>query len=77
MEPLKPLHPDRSLSQAKLEQFMRLPTDNLIDSLKPGLPGALKARPDGTILDGYHRVKVLKERGIDIDSLPREVVGDA
>lgn len=56
---------------------MRLPTDNLIDSLKPGLPGALKARPDGTILDGYHRVKVLKERGIDIDSLPREVVGDA
>jgi hypothetical protein len=36
--------------------------------------GALKARPDGTIIDGHHRIKVLRERGIDVDGLPREMV---
>jgi hypothetical protein len=37
-------------------------------------PGALKARPDGTVLDGHHRLVVLRERGMSIDTLPREVV---
>jgi hypothetical protein len=74
MHPLKPLHPDRSLSQAKLEEFMNVTTDDLIDSLKPGRSGALKARPDGTVMDGHHRLKVLQERGVDIDKLPREII---
>jgi len=39
-----------------------------------GEPGALKARPDGTVLDGHHRIVVLRERGFDVDALPREVV---
>ncbi|MGH7449843.1 MAG: hypothetical protein ACRENG_00705 [bacterium] len=46
----------------------------MIDSLKPGQPGSLKARPDGTMIDGHHRIKILQERGIDIDALPREVI---
>jgi hypothetical protein len=33
----------------------------------------LKVRPDGTILDGHHRVHVLRGRGEDVDALPREV----
>ena len=40
----------------------------------PGKSEALKVRPDGTILDGHHRIHSLRERGIDIDSLPREVL---
>jgi len=40
----------------------------------PGQPGSLKVRSDGTILDGHHRVEVLRERGIDVDQLPREVL---
>ncbi len=70
----QPLHPDSSLSEAKLEQFRKLPTQSLIESLKPGQPGALKTRPDGTMLDGHHRVKVLRDRGFDVDSLPREII---
>ena len=72
--PLKPLHADGALSHAKLVLYRALPTQALIDSLQPGQPGALKARPDGTILDGHHRLNVLYERGIDIDALPREIL---
>ena len=71
---LRPLHPDSSLSQPKLREYERLSTQVLIASLAPGQSGALKVRPDGTIMDGHHRIKILRDRGIDIDSLPREVL---
>jgi hypothetical protein len=72
--PLKPLHTETALIQLKLEKFSRLSNAALIDSLRPGQPGALKARPDGTVMDGHHRVKVLRDRGVDVDSLPREII---
>ena len=72
--PLKPLHTEASLLSLKLEQFRRLSTDELCRSLAPGQPGALKVRPDGTIMDGHHRIQVLRERGVDVDGLPRELV---
>ena len=72
--PLKPLHDEASMSRPKLDAFKRLSTDAVIDSLRPGEPGALKVRPDGTVLDGHHRLAVLRERGVVVDSLPREVV---
>jgi hypothetical protein len=68
------LHSAASLSEAKLEHFRRLSTVDLLDSLRPERPGALKARPDGTVLDGHHRIVVLRDRGVDVDALPREVV---
>jgi hypothetical protein len=58
----------------KLDQYRQLTTDQLIESLTLGRPGALKARPDGTLLDGHHRILILRERGIDVHTLPREVV---
>jgi archaellum component FlaG (FlaF/FlaG flagellin family) len=69
---LKPLHSDGSLSQPKLTNFRKLSTETLTGSLRPGEPGALKVKADGTIMDGHHRVYVLRERGVDVDSLPRE-----
>lgn len=72
--PLKSLHPDSSLSQVKLAQFSKLSTDHLLDSLRPGRPGSLKTRPDGTVIDGHHRLAVLRQRGVDIEILPREVI---
>ena len=71
---LKSLHPDSSLSRAKLDQFDKLSNRELVDSLKPGQPGALKAKPDGTMIDGHHRIKILQNRGIDVNSLPREII---
>lgn len=72
--PLKSLHADESFSLPKLDRFGKLSTEELVESLRPGEPGALKARPDGTLIDGHHRVKVLRDRGTDVDSLPREVI---
>jgi ParB-like chromosome segregation protein Spo0J len=72
--PLKPLHSDSSLSQVKLAQYDKLSTQELVDTLKPGQPGSLKARPDGTIVDGHHRIKILRDRGVDVDALPREII---
>ncbi len=72
--PLKPLHEDRSLIESKLAPFRKLPTPELLVSLRPGQPGALKTRPDGTMLDGHHRIFVLRERGVEVDALPREII---
>ena len=71
---LKPLHADSSLIGSKLDKYGKLSDQELIDSLKPGQQGSLKVRPDGTIVDGHHRIKILRDRGIDVDSLPREIL---
>jgi hypothetical protein len=57
-----------------MDGFRRADTLDLIESLCPGKPGSLKAKPDGTVLDGHHRIAVLRERNIDVDALPREVL---
>lgn len=75
LPPLKPLHPDTSLNAVKLAKFDRLSTEVLLASLTPGTEeGCLKTRPDGTILDGHHRIYVLRTRGIAVDTLPSDVV---
>jgi hypothetical protein len=71
---LRLLHSESTLVRAKLEQFRRLSSDLLKSSLVPGEQGALKVRPDGTVMDGHHRLYVLMERGEDIDRLPREII---
>jgi len=68
------LHSDSALIPSKLAKYGKLSERELLDSLKPGQPGSLKVRPDGTIVDGHHRIKILRDRGVDVDSLPREVV---
>ena len=72
--PLKPLHPDSSLKALKIAQLERLSTEQLLASLLPGLEGCLKTRLEGTILDGHHRIHILRQRGVDVDGLPRDVV---
>jgi hypothetical protein len=71
--PLRSLHPESSLSLAKIAQYSKLSNQELIDPLKLGQPGAPKVRPDGTVVGGHHRIKILRDRGIDIEVLPREI----
>ena len=71
---LKLLHPPSSLSTAKLSALRRLSTERLLASLEPGKRDALKVHPDGTVMDGHHRLAVLCERAVDVNQLPREVV---
>jgi len=72
--PLKSLHPDSFLNAAKLAQMERLSTETLLASLMPGLKDCLKTRPDGTILDGHHRIHILRKRAVDVDELLRDVI---
>jgi len=72
--PLKSLHAENYLNAVKLSTFARLTTEELISSLALDRPGSLKTRPDGTILDGHHRIHILRERGVAVDTLPREVI---
>jgi hypothetical protein len=71
---LRPLHEQASLNRVKLGQFSKMETQALIASLQPGQPGSLKAKPDGTLMDGHHRVRILADRGIDVHALPREIL---
>jgi hypothetical protein len=74
LPPQKSLHPDSHLNPAKLAGFDRLSTDVRLNSLLPGDDkGCLKTRRDGTILDRHHRIRVLRNRGVDVDRLPREI----
>jgi hypothetical protein len=72
--PLRFLHLKSSLNSVKLDQFRRLSSDALKSSLLPGQRDSLKTRPDGTVLDGHHRITVLIERGEDANELPREIM---
>ena len=70
---LKPLHDDSSASKASLEFWHKKSTQEIVDSLKPGNPEALRVKPDGTIMNGNTRIHILRERGFNVDSLPRDV----
>jgi len=71
---LKPLHSDLSLIPSKLDAMEKWSTEMLLASLSPDRDECLKTRPDGTILDGHHRIYLLRKRGVDVDSLPRQIL---
>lgn len=72
--PLKLLHPESALIPSKLAAFERLSTETITASLSPSQGNCLKTRADGTILDGNHRIHVLRKRGVDVEKLPRAIV---
>ncbi|WP_432589574.1 DUF6531 domain-containing protein [Streptomyces sp. HD1123-B1] len=74
-QPLKPLHPDSSLDKSSLDFWHKMDTEDIVFSLRPGAHEPLIVKPDGTIMNGNTRVAVLRSRGYDVDSLPRESYG--
>lgn len=74
---LKALHSEATLNRSKLSVFERWSSEAIKESLSPGQTHCLKTRPDGTILDGHHRIHVLRIRNEDVDALPREVLPPA
>jgi hypothetical protein len=72
--PLKFLHAETSLIRVKLAKFEKLSSDVLKQSLALGQAHCLKTRADGTVLDGHHRLHILRSRGEDVDTLPREIL---
>jgi hypothetical protein len=49
-------------------------TDDIVQSLRSGADEALRSTLDGRIINGNTRIKVLEERGFDVNALPREVI---
>ena len=70
---LRPLHSNEILSRAKLDGLRLISTAELVASLAVEQRDSLKVKVDGTVLDGHHRIFILRERGIDVDSLPRDI----
>jgi hypothetical protein len=80
LPPLRRIHSDQALesgsNRLSLKYWRKQATDEIVRSLRPGAGNAesLKVKPDGRIMNGNTRIKVLAERGFDINSLPREVL---
>ncbi|MDT4896239.1 MAG: hypothetical protein QOH25_1316 [Acidobacteriota bacterium] len=75
---LRRIHADETLETGagrfSLAYWRQRSAEEIIGSLRPGKSEALKVKPDGRILNGNIRVKILEERGFDIDSLERESI---
>ncbi len=75
-QPLKRIHADEIFEggsgRYSYGYWCEQPTQVIVDSLKPGNIASLKVKPDGRIMDGNTRIKVLEKREYDINSLPRE-----
>ena len=74
--PLRRIHPDTTydrdqIAKGSLDYWRRQSTDKIVESLKPGADLPLIVGADGTIWQGNTRIKVLQERGYDVDALPR------
>jgi len=72
-DPNKPtLRYAHKLDEKTLNHIRKWSTEKIINSLKPGSNQALTVYEDGVIAQGNHRIQVLRERGINVDQLPRE-----
>jgi len=50
-------------------ELEQVPTEALRCRFCRGQPQCRKTRPDGTILEGYHRIYVLQQRGVDVSTV--------
>ena len=75
---LQRIHTDETLekgvSRFSLQYWRQRSTEEIVESLRSGRIEALKVKPDGRVLNGNVRIKVLEERGFDINKLEREIV---
>lgn len=81
--PIRRLHPDETYemdqkAKRSLEYWRQQSTEQIIQSLEPraGNKEALTVKPDGTVVQGNTRTKVLEERGVDVNSLRRAPFDD-
>jgi hypothetical protein len=78
LPPLRRIHPggvyQSGPAKLALEYWRRQSTQAILRSLLPGGIEALRVQPDGRVMNGNTRIKVLEERGIDVNGLPRELL---
>lgn len=76
--PLQRIHTDDTLESGaarfSLAYWRQRETMEIVASLQPGQNEALQVKLDGRIFNGNVRIKVLEERGFDVNDLAREIV---
>jgi hypothetical protein len=76
--PLRRIHSDETIesgeSEFSLKYWRRQTTQAIVQSLRRGTDESLKVKPDGRVINGNVRIKILEERGFDVNSLDREKV---
>ncbi|HVF51789.1 MAG TPA: hypothetical protein VNA19_17020 [Pyrinomonadaceae bacterium] len=74
--PLRRIHTDEMLEEGagrfSLRYWRQRETAEIVESLRPRRSEALRVKPDGRIVNGNIRIKVLEERGFDVNGLERE-----
>jgi hypothetical protein len=69
--PLRMMHPESSLRPSSLDFWRKQSTDDIVKSLSSGAKEPLIVDESGLIWQGNHRIKVLRERGFNVNDLPR------
>ncbi|HJQ34471.1 MAG TPA: hypothetical protein VJ866_19990 [Pyrinomonadaceae bacterium] len=76
--PLRRIHSDETLESGEsglsLRYWRSRKTEEIVKSLRKGLDESLKVKPDGRVINGNVRIKILEERGFDVNGLDREAV---
>jgi hypothetical protein len=76
--PLRRIHTDETLTSGmsafSLAYWRQRMTGEIVESLRPGKPEALRVKPDGRVINGNVRVKILEERGFEVHTLDRETI---
>lgn len=72
------IHSDKVLetgiARFSIAYWRKQSSEIIIEKWKNRKPEALKVKPDGRILNGNVRCKVLDERGFDLDKLEVEIL---
>jgi hypothetical protein len=75
---LRRIHSDETLEKGiarfSLKYWRTQSSEKIIESLRTGTIESLKVKPDGRILNGNVRCKVLEERDFDLNLLEREII---
>ncbi len=66
--------PSPGLSRSSLRYWREQKTETIAEPLRPGNRESSQVKPDGRVLNGNVRVKVLEERGFNVDGLEGELV---
>lgn len=72
-EPLRLIHARESLRPSSVEHWTRKESDEIVASLRPDAAAPLLVATDGTVMDGNTRIYILRDRGYDVDTLPRKL----
>jgi len=61
-------------ARRSLEYHRTRSTVEIVKSLQADQKEPLRVKPDGRVVQGNTRIKVLEERGYPVDDLPRETI---